>query len=64
LLQEVNVIHFVNADLIAAGLSPLRPELAQIAAGRLFLSEVKKLARGKVDFAFETTMSGSTYLRF
>lgn len=60
----MNVIHFVNADLIAAGLSPLRPELAQIAAGRLFLSEVKKLARGKVDFAFETTMSGSTYLRF
>lgn len=43
LAQEVNVIHFVNADLTAAGLSPLRPELAQIAAGRLFLSEVKNL---------------------
>jgi len=64
LAQEVNVIHFVNADLIAAGLSPLRPELAQIAAGRLFLSEVKKLAQARVNFAFETTLSGHAYLRF
>ena len=64
LAQEVNVIHFVNADLIAAGLSPLRPELAQIAAGRLFLNEVKKLAQERVDFAFETTLSGHAHLRF
>ena len=26
--KDAGVIHFVNADLIAAGLSPLRPELA------------------------------------
>jgi len=26
--REGGVIHFVNADLIASGLSPLRPELA------------------------------------
>ena len=37
LLKDVNVIHFVNPDLIASGLSPLRPELAALAAGRLFL---------------------------
>ena len=64
LVQEVDIIHFVNADLIAAGLSPLRPELAQIAAGRLFLNEVKRLAQDKVNFAFETTLSGHAYLRF
>ncbi|MBX9577783.1 MAG: zeta toxin family protein [Chthoniobacterales bacterium] len=64
LAQEVNIIHFVNADLIAAGLSPLRPQLAEIAAGRLFLSELKKLAAAKIDFAFETTLSGHAYLRF
>jgi predicted ABC-type ATPase len=29
------LIHFVNADLIAGGISPLRPELAAIAAGSL-----------------------------
>ncbi|MCX6957427.1 MAG: zeta toxin family protein [Verrucomicrobiae bacterium] len=64
LAQEVDIIHFVNADLIAAGLSPLRPQLAEIAAGRLFLSELKKLAAAKIDFAFETTLSGHAYLRF
>lgn len=64
LSKENNIIHFVNADLIAAGLSPLRPQLAEIAAGRLFLSEIKKLAQDKVNFAFETTLSGQAYLRF
>ena len=40
LLKDVNVIHFVIPDLIASGLSPLRPELAALAAGRLFLREI------------------------
>jgi predicted ABC-type ATPase len=40
LQQETGIIHFVNADLIAGGLSPLRPELAAISAARLFLSEL------------------------
>ncbi|HYC76794.1 MAG TPA: Zeta toxin family protein, partial [Planctomycetota bacterium] len=49
------------ADLIAAGLSPLRPAAAAVAAGRLFLKEVDRLARARESFAFETTMSGLTY---
>ena len=60
--KDVGVIHFVNADLIASGLSPLRPELVRLAAGRLFLAELDRLAKERVDFAFETTMSGVTYL--
>lgn len=32
-LREANIVPFVNADLIAAGLSPLKPELAALAAG-------------------------------
>jgi predicted ABC-type ATPase len=56
-------MHFVNADLIASGLSPLRPELAAIAAGRLFLIELNRLASLRVDFAFETTLSGLGYLK-
>jgi predicted ABC-type ATPase len=63
LLKDVNVIHFVNPDLIASGLSPLRPELAALAAGRLFLSEIDRLARTREDFAFESTLSGLTYMR-
>jgi predicted ABC-type ATPase len=52
------VMHFVNADLIAGGLSPFRPGLAAIRAGRLFLAEADRLAAGGVDFALESTLSG------
>ena len=62
LAKEAGVIHFVNPDLIASGLSPLRPELAALAAGRLFLRELDRLSRSKSDFAFESTLSGLTYL--
>ena len=63
LLRETGVIHFVNADLIAGGLSPLRPELAARQAGRLVLTELVRLAKAREDFAFESTLSGRTYLR-
>jgi predicted ABC-type ATPase len=62
LSKEAGVIHFVNPDLIASGLSPLRPELAVLAAGRIFLRELDRLAKEKNDFAFESTLSGLTYL--
>ncbi len=52
----------MNADLLAAGLSPLRPELAAFAAGRLVLAELDRLAEARTDFAFESTLSGLTYL--
>ena len=61
--KDAGIIHFVNADLIASGLSPLRPELAALSGGRLFLAELDRLARARVDFAFETTLSGLIYLR-
>lgn len=60
--KEPGVVHFVNADLIAGGLSPLRPESAAVAAGRLYLKELDRLAKARVDFAFETTLSGLVYL--
>ena len=54
---------FVNADLIAAGLSPLAPEQQLLAASRLFLQQIERhVAEGR-DFAFETTLSGRGYLR-
>ncbi len=60
--KDAGVIRFVNADLIAAGLSPLRPELAALASGRLFLAEIDRWANARQDFAFETTLSGHLYL--
>lgn len=59
--KDAGVVHFVNADLIASGLSPLKPELATVAGGRLFLAELDRLARARVDFAFEATLSGLAY---
>lgn len=54
---------FINADLIAAGLSPFQPELAAIKAGRIMLEEMTEHASLGHNFAFETTLSGRIYLR-
>ena len=54
---------FVNADLIAAGLSPFAPELAAVQAGRLMLAAIKGHAARGDCFAFETTLSGLGYAR-
>jgi predicted ABC-type ATPase len=61
--EGADVVHFVNADLIAAGLSPLDPRLAAVRAGRLVLQEIDRLVADRADFAFETTLSGLGYAR-
>lgn len=63
LLQEANCPHFVNVDLIAAGLSPFDPERVAIRAGRIMLSEIQRRTRKGESFAFETTLSGHVYAR-
>ena len=60
--KNAGIVNFVNADLIASGLSPLRPELAARAAGRLVLAELDRLAKARADFAFESTLSGIGYV--
>ena len=62
-LPLVQCRYFVNADLIAAGLSPLAPDEQTLAASRLFLGEIAQHSLARRDFAFETTLSGRTYLR-
>jgi predicted ABC-type ATPase len=54
--------NFVNADLIAEGVSPFSPEAAAFRAGRLMLGEIELLAARSVDLGFETTLSGRTHL--
>ncbi|WP_419739585.1 hypothetical protein [Ruegeria sp.] len=54
---------FINADLIAAGLSPLAPERKFVAASRIFLQEIEQRIAAREDFAFETTLAGRAYLR-
>jgi predicted ABC-type ATPase len=55
--------NFVNADLIADGLSPLNPARVQIEAGKIFLREIEANVVAGTDFAFETTLSGRMYVR-
>lgn len=60
--QEAQCPRFINADLIAAGLSPFAPETAALKAGRLMLGEMVDCVRKGESFAFETTLSGHGYL--
>jgi len=55
--------HFINADLIAAGLSPLAPERELITASKFFLQEIKNNIANNNDFALETTLSGRSYIK-
>jgi predicted ABC-type ATPase len=61
--QEAHCQRFINADLIAAGLSPFAPEIMAIKAGRLMLQELASCVAQQQSFAFETTLSGLAYLR-
>lgn len=61
--NEAGLPTFVNADLIAAGLSPFNPAAAAVRAGRLMLAEIDAHVRRGDSFAFETTLSGRGYLR-
>ena len=62
--DEADCPIFVNADLIAAGLSPFRADLVGFQAGRLMLKQIHEHARRGDSFAFETTLSGVGYARW
>lgn len=55
---------FVNADFLAAELSPGAPERAAFEAGRLMVRRLRELAASGQDFAFETTLAGRRYARW
>lgn len=61
--QEANCLTFINADLIAQGLSPFRPEEAAVRAARLMLEMIAECVKRGESFAIETTLSGRTYAR-
>ncbi|HVI47165.1 MAG TPA: zeta toxin family protein [Chitinophaga sp.] len=59
--EILNCREFVNADNIAAGLSPFYPESVAVEAGRMMLQRIHHLIDEQVDFAFETTLSTRSY---
>jgi predicted ABC-type ATPase len=52
---------FVNADVIARGLSAFNPAAADIQAGRIMLARLRELAAEGRDFAFETTLASRSF---
>jgi predicted ABC-type ATPase len=58
----LNCDEFVNADSIAAGLSPFNPDSVAFEAGRIMLQRIHQLIGERIDFAFETTLSAKSYL--
>ena len=59
----LNITQFVNADLIAYGLSPFVPEREAVQAGRIMLRQIAKLVSLSESFCFETTLAGRSYAR-
>ncbi|PIQ87391.1 MAG: Zeta toxin family protein [Candidatus Omnitrophica bacterium CG11_big_fil_rev_8_21_14_0_20_45_26] len=57
----VECFEFINADLIAKGLSPFDPSRVAIKAGKLLLEQIQAYSKRRIDFAFETTFSGKNY---
>jgi predicted ABC-type ATPase len=61
LRDTLGVREFVNADVIASGLSGFDPERAAFAAGRVMLTRLRELAAARESFAFETTLASRTF---
>lgn len=59
---EAECLNFINADLIALGLSPFQPEKMAVTAGRLMLRLIDTSVSQEESFAFETTLSGKVYI--
>ncbi len=60
---EAQCLTFINADLIALGLSPFRPEQAALRAGRLMLELIGQYVECGESFAFETTLAAKSFAK-
>ena len=60
---EAKCLNFVNADLIAYGLSPFQPNKMSVEAGRLMIRHIDECVSKNESFAFETTLSGKGYAK-
>ena len=61
ILPALGCRHFVNADLLASGLSPLDVEAAALKAGILMMRRLRELAQTGEDFATESTLAARAY---
>jgi len=61
--REAECPNFINADLIAAGISPFRPETSSIQASKMMIEMMKTYVKRGESFSFETTLSGKNYVK-
>jgi predicted ABC-type ATPase len=61
--NEAQCVEFINADLIARGLSPFAPEKAALQAGKIMLNQIAANVSAGRSFAFEATLAGLNYAR-
>jgi len=59
----VHCNEFLNADLIAAGLSPFDPESQSVAAAKIMLQRMDELIKKRESFSFESTLAGRGYIK-
>lgn len=64
LADQLALLSFVNADMIAKGLSAFDPESVAAEAGAVMIERIRHLADERADFAVETTLAGRTYISF
>lgn len=61
--RYIDCDEFLNADLIARGLSPFAPVRQALRASEIFLQRLDELEAGNLSFALETTLAGQGYRR-
>ena len=61
LWSPLGISEFVNADVIAQGLSGFNAEGVAMQAGRVMLTRLKQLAAARASFAFETTLASRNF---
>jgi len=61
--KEAECPNFINADFIAEGINPFRPEESSIQASRMMIEMMKTYVKRGESFSFETTLSGKNYIR-
>jgi len=62
LKDDLDCLEFVNADNIAFGLSPFRPDNVAVTAGKIMLNRIDELIKSKENFAIESTLSSKSLL--
>ena len=58
---SLGVTEFVNADVLASGLSGFAPDPMAMTAGRIMIQRLRELAACRASFAFETTLASRSF---